>query len=614
MQGTRRLLAAVAGAGVLGSLALVSAAPASATFAGDDGVIAFGRVDMSVFPAQYDIWSVDPDAPLTEVRLTTSHKAENPQWSRDGSTICYEDWALNGSRHIYTMNADGSDQRLITPASTHAVNCSWLPNGEIAFDNGGGNVYAVNPITGAQRTLLGGPERDSMPSFSDDGQYMVAIRRTFNPNIAELVRYDADGTNPVVLASQPTIGTVNDKVSWTPDSGAILWSVLDQNNTQRQYLVDVEGGTQEMLGHGQPGTTGIGLDPHPYVRGWDVSPQGDRFVLTSHLNGVVLWLTDADGNLTTRLTSAPSVNDRQAAWQPLGNVNDGDTTDPTVTIASPVAGNIEQGSAVTIDYTATDENLWTTTANIDGDIVYDGDPLPTSELGEYTLTVTAMDTSGNTTVASVTYNVIETVVLDTTDPVITVASPSTNDVLIDGNAVADFSATDEGGSGLASVTATYDGEPVADGDTLDTSAIGTKTLVVTAVDNAGNETVTEVSFRVIWPLGNFTGPIDPMPTVNSVKAGQTVPARFSLGGDRGLDILAGAPTVRRVDCASGVSVDPIEEVVASSPGNNALSYDPATGLYSYNWKTDKGWSNTCRTMSFTFDDGQTLTASFRFTR
>ena len=41
-----------------------------------------------------------------------------------------------------------------------------------------------------------------------------------------------------------------------------------------------------------------------------------------------------------------------------------------------------------------------------------------------------------------------------------------------------------------------------------------------------------------WPFTGFFSPVDNLPTVNVAKAGSTIPVKFSLGGNRGLGILA----------------------------------------------------------------------------
>jgi predicted outer membrane repeat protein len=115
-----------------------------------------------------------------------------------------------------------------------------------------------------------------------------------------------------------------------------------------------------------------------------------------------------------------------------------------------------------------------------------------------------------------------------------------------------------------------------------------------------------------WVFGGFLPPVSGT-SVNAVKAGQAVPVKFSLGGDRGLAIFAaGSPSAPAVPCNAGDPTDEVTQVV--SAGGSSLSYDASTGVYTYVWKTDKAWANTCRRLTLSFTDGSTHTASFRFTR
>jgi hypothetical protein len=64
-----------------------------------------------------------------------------------------------------------------------------------------------------------------------------------------------------------------------------------------------------------------------------------------------------------------------------------------------------------------------------------------------------------------------------------------------------------------------------------------------------------------------------------------------------------------VTCATGAAIDDLEQTAAA--GSATLSYDAATGRYTYVWKTDKAWRG-CRQLSLTFVDGTTKTALFVF--
>ena len=122
-------------------------------------------------------------------------------------------------------------------------------------------------------------------------------------------------------------------------------------------------------------------------------------------------------------------------------------------------------------------------------------------------------------------------------------------------------------------------------------------------------------------LEGFAGGIAAGPTLNAVNPGAARPMQFSLGGDRGPDILAsGSPYSRLVDCNTLKTVDPASPFITprpipvptETPGNSGLSYDPSTGLYTYPWKTLKEWDGTCREFVLTRKDGVQHRAYFRF--
>ena len=69
------------------------------------------------------------------------------------------------------------------------------------------------------------------------------------------------------------------------------------------------------------------------------------------------------------------------------------------------------------------------------------------------------------------------------------------------------------------------------------------------------------SFNVIWPFTGFLAPVGNPPKLNIGRAGGWVPLRFSLGGDRGLNIIpGGAPTVTKLtSCPSGTATGTVDE-------------------------------------------------------
>lgn len=113
---------------------------------------------------------------------------------------------------------------------------------------------------------------------------------------------------------------------------------------------------------------------------------------------------------------------------------------------------------------------------------------------------------------------------------------------------------------------------------------------------------------------NFTGffqPVDNLPTVNIATDGQSIPMKFSLNGNQGLNILAKCyPVSTSIACDANEPGSTIEETVNAV--GSSLSYNPTTNQYAYVRKTDKAWKGTCRMFVLKLDDGTVYYAKFRF--
>ncbi len=151
-----------------------------------------------------------------------------------------------------------------------------------------------------------------------------------------------------------------------------------------------------------------------------------------------------------------------------------------------------------------------------------------------------------------------------------------------------------------------------------TFPIGTTIVTCSAEDSRGNKTVETFDVGVLYDFGNGTGggfgsPISSSSeTLNEVKAGAIVPAKFGLDGDFGLDILEqGYPVSRQMATSTceEAAVNPIDVPATTTSG---LKYDAAAGQYVYNWKTDRDWSSTCRQLVVKLRDGTVHAVNFKF--
>ncbi|TFY99253.1 hypothetical protein EZ313_22065 [Ramlibacter henchirensis] len=205
------------------------------------------------------------------------------------------------------------------------------------------------------------------------------------------------------------------------------------------------------------------------------------------------------------------------------------------------------------------------------------------------------------------------VVKDAQSPSITITSPANGaSYLLAGSVAANYSCSDGNGTGVATCAG-----PVGNGAAVDTATVGSKSFSVSASDYAGNTTLLTSAYGVLYNFSGFFAPVDrstgQQRNMNSTRAGQSVPVKFSLSGNQGMDIFQqGGPASKNVSCNETTSEAPVEEV--ATPGSSGLAYDPTTDRYTLVWKTDNSWAGTCRILTLKLKDGSEHNAYFRFTK
>jgi hypothetical protein len=206
-------------------------------------------------------------------------------------------------------------------------------------------------------------------------------------------------------------------------------------------------------------------------------------------------------------------------------------------------------------------------------------------------------TAGETTVT-------EIVRIDTAPPTATSGAPASFAV----GAVVDapFACADEG-SGVAACDAL---DPVR----LDTSTAGTHEHIfrVETVDVAGNDAIHTLSY--VYEVQGVTAPRDDgflaptrrPPEVNVVQPGRVVPLRFAVGEETDGGAVE-AISVTSYPCDGSGPAGP-----ATVLPLDGLRYDGSGTTASYQWRTDRAWSGSCRRVEVRLRDGGVLEARFRF--
>lgn len=130
---------------------------------------------------------------------------------------------------IIALAIAGGQKRLPPPFGAAA-------DGLVAYTKGG-DIYTVDPTTGARRDIVTGAAVDERPAFSLDGTRLAFVRTTGTGSVVVLA--DADGRNEVVIPMTPLNNVF--PLSWSPDGRSIAVIADDNGDTGSLWIVDTAG-------------------------------------------------------------------------------------------------------------------------------------------------------------------------------------------------------------------------------------------------------------------------------------------------------------------------------------------------------------------------------------
>lgn len=168
----------------------------------------------SVESQETNIYTVDINSQAIQQLTDTTTGNSNPSWSPDGSQIVFTTRRDN-SWYLYSMNADGSDQRSLFDPPISGISPRWSPTRDelIYASTIGGNfeLYRIN-IDGSDKLRLtenSGENRN--PSWSSDGNWIV-FDSTLSGN-GDIYVIDRDGNH----LTQVTFTTGDEAApTWNP--------------------------------------------------------------------------------------------------------------------------------------------------------------------------------------------------------------------------------------------------------------------------------------------------------------------------------------------------------------------------------------------------------------
>jgi hypothetical protein len=448
---------------------------------------------------------------------------------------------------------------------------------------------ATPPGTSGSCGLVVGETELGSPTTDDNCSASVTVTRTgvpsgsFFPVGTTTVTYTAkdgagntatavqhvtvtDGTPPLIVAPPDATYTCPGEVPAASASQATSGTILDSNGIPLPPAPPSDN----------CGTPTVTVSETRSGAGSAASPLIISRVFTA---------TDAAGNSASSTQTITVIDSTPPTISapPDVSVNTG----PGATSCDTVVSNAVLGSAI-----ANDNCVVTVSRSPSGNVF---------PVGTTNVVWTATDSAGNT--ATATQHVT---VVDTTPPTIT--TPSNVTAILPANTTVQSmvvnypapTATDN-----CAGTVTISSSP-ASGATFN---VGTTTVTVTATDAHNNSATATFTVTVLYPFTGFFSPVNNLPTLNAVNAGRAVPVKFSLSGNRGLNIFAAnSPSSGPFACGTNDPATDLTETLTA--GGSSLTYD--TNQYIYVWKTESAWAGTCRQLVLSLNDGSVYRANFKF--
>jgi Tol biopolymer transport system component len=237
--------------------------------------------------------------------------------TNEGSRVAFTSYR-NGSFDLYVVNADGSNQRRLTPTAGDG-SPAWSPDGErIAFESGRGfdindvDIYVANADGSNRRRLTRDPAADGVPVWSPDGRKIAFQRwlvRDDGGRISvesDVYVVDADGSEERNL----TDDAASFGPKWSPDGRRIAFA-SSRDGKPGVYVMNADGSGQRMLRR------------NVFPVAW--SPDGRRILLVRGVGRgrggpakTYAFVMDADGSGLRRLTRIAQVNGSVPSWSPDG--------------------------------------------------------------------------------------------------------------------------------------------------------------------------------------------------------------------------------------------------------------------------------------------------------
>jgi Tol biopolymer transport system component len=242
-----------------------------------------------------------------EMQLVATSPATDlePKWAPDSKRLGFAS-DRDGGWTVIIADADGGNERELTPAMSFAHSMWWSPDGdEIVVSAGVENqseifLYRVSIEDGAMRQISTGPI-DGAPCWSPNGESIAFVSN--RSGSFDIWVVPAEGGEAKRLTSSPEL---DHSPRWSPDGSKIAFHSRRTGNSDI-FVMPAEGGDAERLTHG------AATDQYP---SW--SPDGRWVLFHSNKGGRYnLWVVPAHGGEPLQITNQGD-NCVRPSWSPDG--------------------------------------------------------------------------------------------------------------------------------------------------------------------------------------------------------------------------------------------------------------------------------------------------------
>lgn len=197
-------------------------------------------------------------------QLTNTSYDWAPAWSVDGKRIVFiserdlhdhpvpiKDRDSRTNNGIYIMNADGSNQTLISKTPAYYASPSWSPDSKqivyAAFLYGNFEIFVMNADGTEVKQLAVGQN----PTWSPDGSRIVYNATPMGHTGSQIFVMNADGSGQTQLTDNPGW---NETPAWSPDAKRIAFSYINKKNIHAPevwdiFIINSDGSGQTQVTH-----------------------------------------------------------------------------------------------------------------------------------------------------------------------------------------------------------------------------------------------------------------------------------------------------------------------------------------------------------------------------